>query len=213
VFAASHFRPRSSPVVLCALGDLRVQSALLSFAFSTSFSSFNSFRRTSLAAPHPLTPIKSHRYTSHRGALLSSRAPRLAERGAPSLEFTLRKGTPVTSLESTLVEVFILIDLKSFRNNTYEKHRGEGVLLLTRNPRKARALRPGGDHEVPVAGNFYPEEHRDERSLRVAQPLLAVLFHRSRLTGHGLHSRADTHSRLALLSLRADSRGISTNHV
>src|SRR5258708_22992535 len=34
---------------------------------------------------------------------------------------------PVTSLESTLVEVFILKSLKFFRINTYEKHRGEGV--------------------------------------------------------------------------------------
>jgi 3-oxoacid CoA-transferase subunit A len=29
---------------------------------------------------------------------------------------------------------------------------------LSSNPKKARGLRPGGDHEVPVAGNFYPEE-------------------------------------------------------
>jgi hypothetical protein len=32
----------------------------------------------------------------------------------------------VTSLESTLVEVFILNNLNLFRMNTYEKHRGRG---------------------------------------------------------------------------------------
>src|SRR6266850_3975797 len=35
---------------------------------------------------------------------------------------------------------------KPFRCNTYKKHRGEGLLWLTKNPRK----------------DFYPEEHRDE---------------------------------------------------
>jgi hypothetical protein len=96
------------------------------------------------------------------------------------LESALTKNAPATPLESAL-----------------PRNRGEGVLLLTRNPKK----------------NFYSEEHRDERSLLVAQPFLAVLPHWSPLTSHGLHSHARAHSRLALLSLRADSRGISTNHV
>ena len=26
------------------------------------------------------------------------------------------------------------------------------------NPKEARGLRPGGDHEIPVAENFYPAE-------------------------------------------------------
>jgi hypothetical protein len=38
-----------------------------------------------------------------------------------------------TPLESALIEVLILKNLKLFRMNTYEKYRGEGVLLLTRN--------------------------------------------------------------------------------
>jgi len=37
----------------------------------------------------------------------------------------------VTSLESTLVEVFILNNLNLFRMNTYEKHGGVGVIMLT----------------------------------------------------------------------------------
>ena len=39
---------------------------------------------------------------------------------------------------------------------SYKKHRGWGA-LLTRNPKMARVLRPGGDHKVPIAGNFYPD--------------------------------------------------------
>ena len=81
------------------LGDLLVQSASLSFASSTSLSSFSSFSLTFLADPHHLTPMESNSYGNHR-------------EGAPSLEFTLRESTPVTSLESPLVDVFILIDLK-----------------------------------------------------------------------------------------------------
>src|SRR6266849_9255641 len=40
----------------------------------------------------------------------------------------------LTPLESALIQVFILRNLKLFRMNTYKKHRGEGVLLLTRLP-------------------------------------------------------------------------------
>jgi hypothetical protein len=76
--------------------------------------------------------------------------------------------------------------LTLFRMNTYEKHRGGGVLLLTRfpmresvlrsiaakdlssDPKKVRGLRPGGDQEVPVAGNIYP-----------AHPERSALFVRS----------------------------------
>src|SRR5258708_3990768 len=42
----------------------------------------------------------------------------------------------LSPLESTLTEVLILKGFKFFRMNTYEKHRGEGVLLLTRHPMK-----------------------------------------------------------------------------
>src|SRR5260370_23730539 len=38
----------------------------------------------------------------------------------------------LSPLESTLIEVLILKSFKFFRMNTYEKYRGEGVLLLTR---------------------------------------------------------------------------------
>lgn len=48
------------------------------------------------------------------------------------------------------------------------------MLLLTRNPKKVHRLRPGGDREVPVAGNFYPEEHRDEGSASSLRPTKRV---------------------------------------
>jgi hypothetical protein len=74
-------------------------------------------------------------------------------------------GTP---LESALIQVLILNSLKLFRMNTYEKHRGEGVLLLTRHPTKdVCPERPTGA----------------EGSLRVAQQFLAVLLHQSPPTG------------------------------
>src|SRR6266850_5444572 len=47
---------------------------------------------------------------------------------------------------------------KSFRCNTYKKHRGEGLLWLTRNPRK----------------DFYPEEHRDEGPASSTHPARCV---------------------------------------
>src|SRR6267378_1750782 len=58
------------------------------------------------------------------------------------------------------------------RMNTYEKHRGEGVLLLTRNPKKVRGLRPGGDQEVPLVGNVYPAH--PERSALFARSLRSL---------------------------------------
>jgi hypothetical protein len=46
----------------------------------------------------------------------------------------------LSPLESTLIEVLILKSFKFFRMNTYEKHRGEGVLLLTTHPMRMRIL-------------------------------------------------------------------------
>jgi hypothetical protein len=45
----------------------------------------NSFPHTSLAAPHPLTPIESHPYKNHRGALLLACSERLGEGSHSSL--------------------------------------------------------------------------------------------------------------------------------
>jgi len=45
--------------------------------------------------------------------------------------------------------------LTPFRMNTYEKQGEGGLLLLTRNPRKARGLRPGGSREGPVCRQCY----------------------------------------------------------
>jgi hypothetical protein len=46
------------------------------------------------------------------------------------------------------------------------------VLLLTGNPKKVRGLRPGGDQEVPVAGNIYPVH--PERSALFARSLRSL---------------------------------------
>jgi hypothetical protein len=95
--------------------------------------------------------------------------------------------TSLNHLESTLMKYSVSVASKELTESlkplesTLTKNRGRGFLWLTRNPisvlspptaeeskdlssnpKKARGLRPGGDHEVPVAGNFYPEEHRDE---------------------------------------------------
>src|SRR6266481_9954545 len=46
----------------------------------------------------------------------------------------------LTPLESALIQVFILGNLKLFRMNTYKKTRGVGVLLLTTHPMRMRIL-------------------------------------------------------------------------
>src|SRR5438445_9428644 len=65
--------------------------------------------------------------TARREVLLtlpkSSYLPRL-----PSYQ---RPPSPVSPLESTLLQVLILNNLKSFRINTYKKHRGEGTPCLS----------------------------------------------------------------------------------
>ncbi len=46
--------------------------------------------------------------------------------------------------------------LTPLRMNTYEKHKGMRVLLLTTHPMKVQFVHPGGTHEGPVAGNVCP---------------------------------------------------------
>jgi hypothetical protein len=131
----------------------------------------------------------------HRGCMATLPILELVSHSkqSASLERAVPKIAPVTPLEYALIEVLIPGNLKLFRMNTYGKHRGEGVLLLNRHPMK----------------DVCPERPMGvEGSLLVAQPLLAVLFHRSPNAVH-----VHTHCRFALLFLRSDSRGISTNHV
>jgi len=59
-----------------------------------------------------------------------------SESTRPTQLLSCKQTAPVTPLESALIEVLILKSFKFFRMNTYEKHRGEGVLLLTRHPMK-----------------------------------------------------------------------------
>ncbi len=63
----------------------------------------------------------------------------------------------VTPLESALMEVLISKNFKSFRINTYKKHRGEGVLWLTRHPTIDRRLRLGRRDSDPVGKGVCPE--------------------------------------------------------
>ena len=158
VYTESHLR----------LSDPRVSgldSSLFSFTYFNSFTPSNPFSLTFLADPHLLTPIESHFYKKHRGV--------------PSLEFTPRKSTPVTSLESPLVDVFIRIDLKSFRINTYEKHRGEGGVIVNQESDEDSCH----ERAQRVEGSLFPNPSNVQTC--------------ERSTAH-----ARTHSRLALLSLK-----------
>jgi hypothetical protein len=47
---------------------------------------------------------------------------------------------PVSPLESALLEVFILKSLKFFRINTYEKHRGRGLVIVNEIPHLTSCL-------------------------------------------------------------------------
>jgi hypothetical protein len=81
---------------------------------------------------------------------------------------------PVTPLECALMEVFILKSLKFFRINTYEKHRGWGLLLLTRHPLKGVCPeRPSGVKDLSSSArrHVYPE-----RRELLSRPLLTSLL-------------------------------------
>jgi hypothetical protein len=106
VFAALHFRPSSSPLGLCALGDLCAQSA---FCSSIAFTPFNSFNLTFLADPHSLTLIESHSYEHHGG-----------EGGV--LVFPIERPSRIlTPLFATLTNS---ASYKSFTCHSYEDTRG-----------------------------------------------------------------------------------------
>jgi hypothetical protein len=62
----------------------------------------------------------------HAVPLISSKSP-----GPPQL-LSCKQTASITLLESTLVQVLMLKNLNLFRINTYEKHRGEGRLPLSR---------------------------------------------------------------------------------
>ena len=102
-----------------------------------------------LAAPHPqrhVTPSATeeilcggpHKISQIRQALLLGVAYNL---------YRLRRPPDTEEVNKAA--------LTPFRMNTYEKQGEGGLLLLTRNPRKARGLRPGGSREGPVVGNVY----------------------------------------------------------
>ena len=75
-------------------------------------------------------------------------------------------GATQPPLESTLIEVFILRNLNLFRMNTYEKHGGWGVSLLTTHPMRMRILSERSeskDLSSHPTREIRPEEHRDGR--------------------------------------------------
>jgi len=108
---------------------------------------------------------------------------------------------PATSLESALIEVLILNSLKLFRMNTYEKYRGEGVLLLTRNvpPSFLRVsngrtpctlpLRPAilDGHPMKRHGNNFSDPILSSPGPGRSQHRKETLFtsHESPITSHG----------------------------
>src|SRR6266481_6611318 len=69
----------------------------------------------------------------------------------------------LTPLESALIQVFILGNLKLFRMNTYKKHRGREVLLLTSLPNSV--YRPNAVPRSPKSSARSINHHY--RSLRL----------------------------------------------
>ena|ERR1700676_311912 len=88
---------------------------------------------------------------SLRSCVLSTADPQLFFPVSP-LQSALPKNAPITLLESALPKTR---HLKSFRIRTYKKRRGEGVLLLSRNPSK----------------DFCPERSTEARDLFALAPV------------------------------------------
>ena len=71
--------------------------------------------------------------------------------------------SPITPLESTLLQVFILKNLKFFRINTYKKPRGGGQLWLTKIP--SRCYLPKQQVPGVSSGSSAPLESIDYKPL------------------------------------------------
>ena len=69
-----------------------------------------------------------------------------------------KQTAPITPLDSALIELFILKTLKSFRMNTYKKHGGRGVLLLTR--RSGLAEKEANISSLPRFSAHLPQPFR-----------------------------------------------------
>src|SRR5258708_21325094 len=85
---------------------------------------------------------ESHpRRSAARAAFCTSSIPSNSFSRTPApIQSAVPQNRSITPLESTLIEVLILGNLKLFRMNTYAKHGGEGHLAipgLQRTPRKA----------------------------------------------------------------------------
>jgi len=92
-----------------------------------------------------------------------------SESSGPVQLLSFKQLVPVNPLECALLEVFILKSFKFFRMNTYEKHRGWGLLLLTRHATKhVYPERPSG-----VAGPLLPSDE-DSCAQRVRSLLLCL---------------------------------------
>src|SRR5258708_24510261 len=73
----------------------------------------------------------------------------------------------LSHLESTLTEVLILKSFKFFRMNTYEKHRGEGLIVNQTSDEGCLSRATIGSEGSLLESDegICPEEHRDEGSL------------------------------------------------
>jgi hypothetical protein len=115
-------------------------------------SSYNSFALTLLADPHPSTPIESNFYKNHRGEGASTFQ-------SPSpISFTLSHYPSRLFRMCTCKSVSKQATLTFFRMNTYEKHRGEGGVIVNQIPMRESVLRSIATKDLSSNPNkdFYP---------------------------------------------------------
>jgi hypothetical protein len=112
----------------------------------------NSNGITSFADPHPLTLLESYRSKIIEGRGASNYQPR------SFISCSLSYCPPKPLRINTCKSVSKQSTLTTFRMNTYEKPRGEGVLLFTRNPARGsyQACPPRTARAVIPAPYFQP---------------------------------------------------------
>jgi hypothetical protein len=172
----------------------------------------NSHGIISFADPHSLNSVLSYRYKNMggRGEAISQ---------SPSPCSTLPLNLLVATLMALLVSVANkrLIEMLNPLNASLTKNRGVGVLLLTRNPKKdLYPERPSGA-EGPLFTSGEAFLSRESIAAIADSDLVGkdlsflklLRFKRANVPTFPTH----THCRSALLFLRSDLRGISTNHV
>jgi hypothetical protein len=125
------------------------------------------------ACPEPLGELRGEPRTATSHSLIPHPRPL-----ASSISFRINTCKSV-SKQTTLT---------CFRINTYEKHRGEGVLVLARNPKKD--FYPEGTPRVLCAPDGLTGRLKDLSSFPMRESLLGPFsLHGSRVTSHASPSR------------------------